>query len=190
MAKDNCSVPECDKPRRANGYCEAHNRRFKLYGDPLGLAPKKPPRDPVERFWPKVDKRTPDECWEWRGPRGTNGYGQFWLNGTTVGAHRFSYKLAKGPLPEGQFVCHRCDNPPCVNPDHLFAGTATDNAQDRATKGRSGDQPLRILLPGDVAEIRLRYAGKGVTQKALATEYGVSQGHISDIVNFRRAARK
>lgn len=97
----------------------------------------KPPLAPAQRFWSFV--KTGPGCWEWTGRRMRHrgGYGSFQLaRGVPVPAHRFSYELAYGPVPEGLHVCHRCDNPPCVRPDHLFAATNMENRHDMMRKGR------------------------------------------------------
>lgn len=88
-----------------------------------------------ERFWAKATSG--DGCWEWMGPRVGIGYGSFWANGKTVRAHRLAWELVNGPIPTGLSVLHRCDNPPCVRPDHLFIGTNADNSKDMVQKGRS-----------------------------------------------------
>jgi len=87
-----------------------------------------------ERFWPKVLKS--DSCWEWQASLTDKGYGQFFDKGVRILAHRYSYKLRFGKIPEGLFLCHTCDNPKCVNPDHLKPGTQKDNIQDMIAKGR------------------------------------------------------
>lgn len=91
-----------------------------------------------ERFWAKVKKSSEENgCWEWIGARHTFGYGKFQLTTKTqVAAYRFAYERYVEAIPEGFFVCHRCDNPPCVRPDHLFVGTQSDNIKDAYTKGR------------------------------------------------------
>ena len=91
-----------------------------------------------DRLWSKVDRRGPDECWEWRGCRNERGYGRFYADGRRNSVHRVVASAALGrPLQDGECACHRCDNPPCVNPAHLFVGTHQDNVHDMMRKGRN-----------------------------------------------------
>ncbi len=97
----------------------------------------------IMRFWSKVDMRGPDECWLWQASLNTNGYGRFKIASyVNVTASRMALICTKGEEPEGMNVLHRCDNPPCCNPHHLFFGTVADNNADKIAKGRaySGDQ--------------------------------------------------
>jgi len=94
-----------------------------------------------ERFWGKVDKSK--ECWLWLGAT-TEGYGQFGIGRKNVHAHRFAYEVTYGKIPEGLFILHKCDNPSCVRPDHLFCGTNQENMQDAYDKGR-GPNHIAVL---------------------------------------------
>lgn len=139
----------------------------------------------ASRFWSSV--RVGDGCWEWQGFRDQKGYGRFRPEGARRGlrfvAHRVSYTLERGDVPRGLFVCHHCDNPPCVRPSHLYAGTAQDNARDRSARGRAGawrhpESVPRGELAGnarlsnaDVAEMRAAYrAGRSVLE--IASTFG------------------
>lgn len=94
-----------------------------------------PVADRIPRFWARVQKG--DGCWEWQGTRIAHGYGRLRVGSERVLAHRYSWRITNGPIPAGMSVLHRCDNPPCVRPDHLFLGTQLDNNRDRSAKGRS-----------------------------------------------------
>jgi hypothetical protein len=98
----------------------------------------------MERFMDKVFKH-PNGCWLWQGTQNGHGYGWFtWRDGKGGTAHRAAWRLFKGPIPTGLFVCHMCDTPECVNPDHLWVGTAQDNSDDQVRKGRSARNPKRL----------------------------------------------
>jgi hypothetical protein len=147
-----------------------------------------------ERFWAMVDKSGPEPahvpgiggCWLWTGARKENGYGSFAEVWSVPGyAHRYSWKLHSGSDAGAMCVCHKCDNPSCVNPAHLFLGTVKDNAADMVAKGRANkvglvgdDNPRAVLAAAEVPRIRERYAAGGVTQEELAAEYGVSRSAI------------
>lgn len=93
-----------------------------------------------ERFWAKVNKT--DGCWLWTASA-WRGYGIFWADGRRWKAPRYSWALVNGPIPSGLMVCHRCDNPPCVRPSHLFIGTMSDNIRDAYAKGRHSAKPMQ-----------------------------------------------
>lgn len=140
-----------------------------------------------QRFWSRVEK-TDGGCWTWQGGTNGNGYGRF----DKGYAHRFSFELAHGQVPGGQYVCHRCDNPPCVNPAHLFAGTPAVNQGDSRAKGRmrkangttsraarlTADQvrEARAVPNGDISELARRFGVHKTT--LLAIRYGRTWRHV------------
>jgi len=141
-----------------------------------------------QRFWDNVEE-VESGCWEWRAGRLKDGYGKAFLGGHWL-AHRLAYTVLVGPIPEGLNVLHHCDNPPCVNPEHLFVGTQSDNMRDCVAKSRmrenSGEaNPHAKLTVTQVVEIRARCRpgrGSPVNQTRLAEEYGITQAQVSAIV--------
>lgn len=146
----------------------------------------------AERFWEKVNKS--GTCWEWTGTKISRGYGNFRINGKTEYAHRVSYILTHGEVPDGKFVCHRCDNPGCVNPDHLFAGTPQENAVDCVNKGRARRTPMRgesssrcQFTDSDVRRA-IEMRRRGVPSRKIAEAIGCSQHSVIDWTTHNRRA--
>lgn len=139
-----------------------------------------------DRFWSKVSIGSRG-CWEWQACRAPTGYGKFGVGSESLYAHRVSFAMTQGD-PGPLFVLHRCDNPACVRPSHLFAGTHAENMGDMLAKGRGDDRrgerhPGHKLTADDVREIRSRYAAGGISQRRLGAEYGVGDRAVSYIVN-------
>jgi hypothetical protein len=127
--------------------------------------------------------RQDGDCIRWTGSHNTKGYGSINAGGKTRGAHRVAYEVLVGPIPDGLYVLHHCDNPKCTNPQHLFVGTHADNMADAASKGRlSGSGSNQVLTPADVREIRA-LTDAGVTRAELARRFGVSRSTIIEVVN-------
>lgn len=180
-----CEVSGCSRGLIARGLCTLHYQRERRSGAPME-------RKSVEdRFWEKVEvpvlpqgELLPEDCWTWIGGHSRYGYGVFWNGERMTAAHRHAYESANGPMADGLFACHRCDNPTCVNPAHIFAGTPGDNSRDMASKGRAnGFQPR--LSEVDVAEIR-RAASEGEPQKSIADRFSVTQSTVSRIASMQR----
>jgi hypothetical protein len=127
-------APACNVARGDGKYC-SRKCYFNRNGETL-----------AQRFWGKVKKS--DGCWEWQAYRDEDGYGSVgsFGNADRMSTHRYSWVLHNGPIPADLFVLHRCDNPPCVRPDHLFLGTVLDNNRDAIAKGRSYWQQVRKRL--------------------------------------------
>lgn len=151
--------------------------------------------NPQVWFWPNVNKSGPvpphahelGQCWEWMGKLNRLGYGKTWFLGKTYTAHRAAWAISKGSEAGGLFVLHRCDNRKCVRADHLFLGTALDNARDMIRKGRDAKARGEIhgfakLNSGAVSEIR-KNSHKGASFHA--KRYGVSRTTVRDVLNFK-----
>lgn len=161
----------------------------------------KPPEDISSRFWRRVEKQNPDACWLWTGAKSPKGYGRVSVGSrTTKTKHaaissRIAYMLTYGEIPHGLHVLHKCDNPPCCNPTHLFLGTNRDNINDRAAKGRPSGfalmdtrgerHPRARLTAVDVREIRVLIAADDRSRGAVAEKYGVTRNHVNSIVSRR-----
>jgi len=150
--------------------------------------------DPIKRFWSRVDKSAgPDGCWFWTASRGHGGYGAVWWNGCMTSAHRVAYRVAVGEIPSGMCVLHKCDNPLCVNPEHLFFGTQQDNLSDMTSKGRQAVGASVVTRRGEecnfskltapqVQEIR-RLDSSGVSSADISSKFGISRKYIWRIVS-------
>lgn len=177
----------------SKGYVKGKPQKF-IPGHRLS---KKPESERGPLFWDRVKIGQKNECWPFLGtPHNHDGHCQFTFNGEREGAHRLAWILTNGEIPDGFWVLHKCDNPPCCNPDHLFLGSIQDNIADMVAKGRNvkGDRARERnfrrgsehgcakLTENSVIEIRIRHAN-GEMQTTLAHEFGVTKHAIWRIVN-------
>lgn len=183
-----CLLPGCGKPLgKYRKICQSHRRKMRLYGSYDG----RPKQTIEERFWAKVDKRGPDECWPWGASDSEHGYGWFKFRGKMVRAHRIAWLFTHGSLREDEVVRHRCDNPPCCNPTHLLNGTQAQNVADMDERDRRrsvrGEQVGNARLTAEqVIEIRQAYSPSDEpTWTAIGRLYGVSGCTVRDVVRRR-----
>jgi hypothetical protein len=159
------------------------------------MSQKRIPRNKLstsERFFQKIAPVDKNGCMLWIGNKYWDGYGKFHVREIsnnisfwkTVRAHRYAWELKNGPIPKGLYVCHKCDNPLCVNPDHMFLGTQKNNLEDMASKKRSTigcRNPMSKLTDEDIRIIREMYKN-GYTQQSIANIYSLSRSNIGLIV--------
>jgi len=187
-----CSVDGCDRASRCLKMCRMHYVRFRRHGDPLvsDLPPLNATDEERLRFkgWTVVQRRdgmTP--CWEWAGGKTLGGYGQLSIGARKKLASRVAFRVWVGEIPPGHDVCHRCDNPPCMNPEHLFSGTHQENFADGSREGRlaTGKRNGATKLTREqVEQIRSEYARGGISQATLASRYGVATPTVGHIVRY------
>lgn len=185
-----CSLPRCNKKATSRGLCHGHYCRQRAGGNIY--EPSVLEKTIEQRLAEKTDVQD-NGCHVWTGMRTEKGYGLIGYNGRSWRVHRLVYELAYAPIPRGWIVCHRCDNPPCINPEHLFIGKPKDNTRDMMRKGRaaqgpgfpSGEEhPNTKLNTEAVRQIR-RLVAEGRSQRSVAKSYGVSQGTVASIAARR-----
>lgn len=129
---------------------------------------------------------TQSGCHIFIGGRNNEGYGNFWDNGVCKKAHRFAYECWYGPIPSGKLVLHKCDNPPCCNPYHLYLGTDADNTIDKLKRGRmasvaGANNPSAFITEKEVRDIYAHLHYTDMTQQEIADKFGLTKGHINNI---------
>lgn len=190
-------LPPTEKPSIPYGYCECgcgqktkissitRKNRGWIKGEPKRFIAKHKTTSPIDCL---LDSKS--GCWNWQKAKTPHGYGVLRLDGNLEYAHRYYYKLAYGEIEEGMHICHKCDNPSCVNPEHLFAGTRSDNLSDCVNKGRHVSVFRNLegvknnqskMTPDKVSEIR-QLAKAGVSQRKIARQFGIAQSTAGAII--------
>lgn len=139
-----------------------------------------------KRFWEKAEIGTSDECWEWQRAKSNYGYGRFKIGDSTRYAHRVSYRMLIGPIPGERQINHKCHNPSCINPDHIYLGNQKQNNEDCRLAGRhkasKGTEMPHGFNADTVREIRARYENEDVSYADLARQYNVMKETIGQII--------
>lgn len=133
------------------------------------------------RFWVWVDIRSEAECWPWLGQTDSNGYGRIRVGGRNQKTNRIAYQLAHGDIPAGGHICHTCDNPICVNPDHLWIGTHAENMKDMARKGRRPRVGSKLTEAQAIEIYR-----DNRPERQIASDFNISHSIVNDIKNRRK----
>lgn len=183
-----CSFNECERDAVCKGYCDKHYRRVLRRGDVNDYGSRRVAEgDAIERFHKKYEINE-SGCWMWTGGTRPNSkgvpYPRHWTDDSeSIGAHRFSFELVHGAIPQGMYVCHKCDTPLCVNPDHLFLGSHQDNMRDMVAKqrsftGRGEDKKGRSKLTNKQAD---QIRKMSMSHSKIAAMFGVSAATVGRI---------
>jgi len=158
----------------------------------IRLATLKWSKNAIDRFLAKAETSEENNCWFWCGSKDRNGYGQFKIQRKQIKAHRIAFFLYFKKDPYNGLVCHHCDNPSCINPTHLFEGTARDNMRDMVTKGRckppklKGEKVGSARLTSQNVQLLRKLYTDGVPRKKIAQKFGISIGHVCNIAQRKK----
>lgn len=172
-----CAIEGCCKPFLARGWCQMHYLRWKTFGSATHFIPT----TPAERFWAQVNKSKGRGCWIWTATI-SGKYGQISIKSRKFTAHRFSWELHNGAIPSGQQVLHRCDNPVCVRPSHLFLGDSSANMRDMVAKGRHPKQRASYREKLNAEKVR-QIRASSETGAELARRFKVDGSTIRQVRN-------
>lgn len=181
MLQAECKINGCRIDVRKRGFCNKHYSQARRSGKMVNL----PKVSPEQLFLEKINKPSDSECWEWAGHLMVNGYGQLTAGARQWTAHRFSYTMHKGKIPDGLIIRHSCHNRKCVNPDHLSTGTMQDNSDDMVKAGRQclGEkQGLSKLVEANIVDI-YKMGKEGKYQSYIAREFNIDQSGVSRILS-------
>ena len=157
-ASPTCSIGGCTGKTLARTWCGVHYRRWQRLGDPLATLTRASPGTPVKQRLQNGIKILESGCWVWTKGLNVSGYGMIQISGAGVLAHRAAYTEWVGIIPDGLFVLHKCDNPPCINPEHLTTGTQDDNMKQMAARGRGRKAAQHYDFEEVLNERRIRTA--------------------------------
>jgi hypothetical protein len=181
-----CKIEGCEEIVISDGLCDKHLHRYLMHGDPVKCLVRSQNVLLEDEFWGDVDVKSENECWIWRPGKNRQGYGKICIARQEYRAHRVAWELKFGKIPDGMLVLHKCDNPSCVNPGHLFLGNHQDNTNDCISKGRFRSRYIKRSLSLEKAEEarRLYLSGK-FKQRELAERFGVTFHHMHLILRGR-----